>query len=172
MRSSSRLSGLESRNIVRQAILYSTGLCLVSVALEGLFAGRGIRRRLAELRTPRFVPPLWGWIVIGAFYYVMCFAVLYRLFSLPPNSDLRNVALALAIAMMVINALWNWFFFRTRNLFHAFFVGMPYTVVALVLFSLLLRVDRAAAIWLAPYILYLCYANVWGYWMWKLNRVQ
>ena len=157
---------------MRQAIFYSVGLCLVSVALEGLFAGGGIRQRLAELRTPRFVPPLWGWIVIGVFYYLMCFAVLYRLFSLPPKSDLRNVALGLAIAMMLINALWNWFFFRTRNLFHAFLVGVPYNFVTLILFLSLLRADRVAAAWLAPYVVYLCYANAWGYRIWKLNQAQ
>jgi tryptophan-rich sensory protein len=157
---------------VRQAILYSVGLCLVSVALEGLLAGGGIRQRLAELRTPRFAPPFWGWIVIGAFYYLMCFAILYRLFSLPPKSELRNVALGLVIAMMLINALWNWFFFRTRNLFHALLVGVAYTPLALVLFFSLLRADHAAARWLAPYIAYLCYANVWGYQIWKLNQVR
>ena len=144
----------------------------MSVALEGLLAGGGIRQRLAELRTPRFAPPLWGWTVIGTFYYVICFAVLYRLFSLPAKSELRNVALGLAIAMMLINALWNWFFFRTRNLFHAFLVGVPYTLVALVLFSSLLRADHAAALWLAPYIVYLCYASVWSYRIWKLNQGQ
>ena len=52
---------------------YSLGVCAISVALEAVFAGGGIKQRLAELRAPRFVPPLWGWVVIGAFYYVICF---------------------------------------------------------------------------------------------------
>ena len=26
---------------------------------------KGYRKRMAELRKPRFVPPLWGWAVIG-----------------------------------------------------------------------------------------------------------
>lgn len=55
------------------SLIYALGICLVSVALEGVFAGSGIKRRLAELRTPRFTPPLWGWIVIGLCYDVICF---------------------------------------------------------------------------------------------------
>jgi tryptophan-rich sensory protein len=38
------------------------------------------------------------------------------------------------------------------------------------LFILLLRLDRTAAWWLLPYVLYLVYANAWGYLLWKLNR--
>jgi len=74
-------------------LLYALGTCLVSVALEGLFAGGGIKQRLAELRVPEFTPPLWGWIVIGLCYYVICFVVLYRLFSLPATDTLRPLAL-------------------------------------------------------------------------------
>ncbi len=36
--------------------------------------------------------------------------------------------------------------------------------------ALLLRIDRVAAACLAPYLVYLVYANVWGYAIWKLNR--
>ena len=72
---------------------------------------------------------------------------------------------------MFINALWNYFFFRTRNLFHAYLLGLLYSAIAVSLFLLLLlRLDRLAAWCLLPYLLYLfCYANLWGYRIWKLN---
>jgi len=153
------------------ALIYSLGLCALSVALEGLFAGSGIKRRLAELRVPRFAPPLWGWIVIGLCYYVICFSVLFRLFSLPPASDLQQRAtLALLGGVMLTNAFWNYFFFRTRNLLHAFLIGVPYSVLAVVLFGLLLGFDRTAAWVLFPYLVYLFYANYFGYRIWKLNQ--
>jgi tryptophan-rich sensory protein len=153
----------------RSVLLYAAALCMASLALEGFCAGGGIRQRLKELRQPRFVPPLWGWVVIGAFYYVMCFAVLYRLFALPPTVAFRNSAILGAVALMSINAAWNWFFFRTRNLWHAFVIGVPYSILAIALFLLLLGIDRIAAAWLALYLPYLCFANVWGYRLWKLN---
>ena len=141
------------------------------MALEGLFAGGGIKKRLSELQVPRYAPPLWGWIVIGALYYVICFVVLYRLFSLPTTSALRPWALALLGSMMFINALWNYFFFRTRNLFHAYVICLPYGVTAAVLFGVLLNLDRPAAWTLLPYLLYLFYAGAFGYRVWKLNQV-
>jgi translocator protein len=151
------------------ALVYSLAACAISLALEALFAGSRVKARLAELRVPRYAPPLWAWVVIGAFYYVICFAVLYRLLSMPGVVPLRQSAVMLFGSVMLINALWNYFFFRTRNLFHAFVIGLPYSLIALVLFLLLLRLDRVAAFCLLPYLFYLIYANALGYYLWKLN---
>lgn len=153
-----------------RALIYSLAACAVAVALEGVFAGRGIKLRLAELRVPRYTPPLSVWIAIGALYYLICFAVLYRLFSMPEAVPLRRWALVLLGSIMFINALWNYFFFRTRNLFHAYVIGLPYSLIALVLFVFFLRLDRVPAFFLLPYLLYLFYANVFGCRVWKLNR--
>lgn len=152
-----------------RALIYSLTACAVSIALEGVFAGRGIKQRLAEIRVPRYAPPLWGWIVIGAFYYVICFVVLYRLLSMAQSSPLRAWALALLGGMMFINALWNYFFFRTRNLFHAYVIALPYSLIALALFGVLLQVDRPAALCLFPYLLYLFYTSLFAYRVWRLN---
>lgn len=152
-----------------RALIYSLAACILSVALEGLFAGGGIKQRLAELRVPRYAPPLWGWIVIGVVYYVICFVVLYRLLSMPETVPSRSSALVLLGSLMFTNALWNYFFFRTRNLFHAFVIGLPYSLIAAVLFVLLLQIDRVTAFWLSPYLLYLFYAATFGYRVWKLN---
>ena len=150
------------------ALIYSLVICAVGAALEGLFAGGGIKQRLAELRLPRYGVPFWGWVIIGGLYYVICFAVLFRLFSIPPSSP-RNAAFGLIGAIMFINALWNYFFFRARNLFHAWLLGLAYSALALALFILLLGFDRTGALWLSPYLLYLFYANIWGYRIWQLN---
>lgn len=154
--------------LMTTALIYSLVLCAIGAALEGLFAGSGIKQRLTELRLPRYAVPFWGWVIIGGLYYVICFAVLYRLFSLPPSFS-RNVALGLIGAIMFINALWNYFFFRTRNLFHAFLLGLPYSLIALALLVILQRIDAPAALWFSPYLFYLFYANVWGYRTWQLN---
>lgn len=152
-----------------QAVCYSLAICVLGAVLEGAFAGSGVRQRLASLRLPSYAVPFWGWMVIGALYYTICFAVLYRLLLLPASTG-RMVALALIATFMFVNALWNYFFFRSRNLRHAFFLGLAYSAVAISLFLLLLlRLDRTAAWIFLPYLLYLFYAALWGYRAWKLN---
>ncbi|HET6360723.1 MAG TPA: TspO/MBR family protein [Gemmatimonadota bacterium] len=150
-------------------LLYSIVLCATSAALEGLLAGRGVQARFEDLRLPRFSPPLVVWFVIGGLFYALCFTVSYRLFQLPP-SGLRNAGIALLVCMMLMNALWNYLFFRARNLFLSFLAFLPYGLVAIALFVLTLELDRIAALTLLPYILYLGYAIAWGYSLWKRNR--
>jgi tryptophan-rich sensory protein len=137
------------------ALVYSLGACALSVALEGLFAGGGIKQRLKEMRLPRYVPPLWGSAIIGALYYVICFVLLYRILSLSAPEPARRPALCMIASIMFINALWNCFFFRTRNLL----IGLPYGLIAVALFAFLLRIDLVSACCLLPYLAYLLYAN-------------
>ena len=152
-----------------RAFIYSLAICALGAALEALFAGSGIRQRMKDLRWPPYAVPYWGWMVIGGLYYLISFTILYRLFLLSPTAA-RNAAFSLLGAIMFINALWNNFFFRSRNLFHAYLLGRPYSVLAMSLFLvLLLKVDRLAAWCFFPYLVYLCYASIWSYRVWKLN---
>jgi tryptophan-rich sensory protein len=72
--------------------------------------------------------------------------------------------------MMLMNALWNYVFFRVRDLFLSFVTCLPYGLMAVALLALTLKLDRLAAFALLPYILYLGYAGAWGYRLWRLNR--
>jgi tryptophan-rich sensory protein len=153
---------------VARTFLFAASVCIVAALLEAICAGRSVRQRMTALRRPRYSVPFTGWIVIGGLYYAICFAVLVRL--LLASTALRVLAITLFGIVMATNALWNLFFFRTRNLWHAFLVGLAYSVVALVLLFVLSRVDVAAAWCFAPYVIYLFYANVWSYGVWKLNR--
>ena len=157
-----------ARSGAMRAVAYSLAICAVSCALEALFAGDEVKKRLATMRLPPGSPPFWAWVMIGAFYYAICFMVSYRLFSRPPGFT-RDIALALLGTLMFINALWNYFFFRSHNLFHAYLLGLLYGVGTVVLFILLLRLDRVAGWCLLSYILYLLYASIWSYRVWQLN---
>ena len=143
-------------------------ICAGGVALESLCAGKSIRKRLTELRWPRYSPSLRAWVLIGGAYYVICFVVWIRLLQLP-DSAWRTAAFALAASVMAVNAIWNLFFFRSRNLSHALICGIVYTTFAITLLLILTRIDRTAALWFLPYAVYLAYANLWGWRVWKLN---
>jgi tryptophan-rich sensory protein len=146
----------------------SLACCLLAAWLEGVFAGPGVRRQLHEITMPSFAPPFWGWIAIGIGYYLMALTLLIRLLRLPPSS-LKVVSLALLGGVLFLNALWNLFFFRRREFGQAFAVSLIYSVLSCGLFALLLVADRFTALIFLPYVLYLGYANTFGYWVWRLN---
>ena len=149
-------------------VVYAIAICAAAAALEGVLAGRGVRDRLAELRLPRYSPPIALWFVIGGLFYAVCFTVLYRLFLLPASGS-RTAALALILGVMLMNALWNLIFFRMRDPFLSFVGFLPYVLLVLALLAVLLGLDRTAAWVLLPYVLYLVYATAWGYGVWRRN---
>ncbi|MBC8108644.1 MAG: tryptophan-rich sensory protein [Anaerolineae bacterium] len=154
----------------RTAFAISLTVCLCAAVLEGLFAGRNVKATFASLRFPRYSPPLWAWILVGVVYYVLFFVIVFRILRTDQHELLAALCLVTATKMMFINAFWNLLFFRLRSVSLGLILGVPYAVMAIVLFVCLLQLDRVAAWTLSPYLVYLCYANYWGYGLWKLNR--
>ncbi len=151
-----------------KAALIALGICTLAALLEGAAAGRGVKARLAALRAPRWALPFGAWVVVGAIYYNLCFAMLWRLLTLP-SSPLRSSALTTVLGLMVANAAFNFIFFRRQNLHASFLFFFPYSAIAVALFIQLLLLDLLAAAIFGPYLLYFVYATAWGYRLWRLN---
>ena len=117
---------------------------------------------------PRFAPPFWGWIVLGVAYYATTFNILTRVLLLPAGLD-RTVSLVLLAGVLFLNAFWNLWFFRQRRFGVAFVVSLVYSGLSLWLFFVLWFADRPTAMIYLPYVLYLAYANAFGYRAWRLN---
>ena len=86
------------------------------------------------------------------------------------GSVIRNVALALVLFMMIVNALTNYVIFRARNLRLSFIVGGLFPFMDITLLLYLIQLDTIAAWSLVPYLVYRIYAVWWGYQLWKLNN--
>jgi len=154
---------------VSYALLISIGTCLIAAALEGVCAGKNVKSFFATLRFPPYSAPLWLWSIIGGLYYLIFGFVIYRLLRLDSDSELMPAALTLILFMMVVNALANYIIFRARNLRLNFIVGSLFPVMDIALFVCLVRLDKAAAWSLIPYLLYRIYAIWWCYGLWRIN---
>jgi len=152
------------------AVLISLGICVASAITEGIGAGKDVKGFFAKLRQPPFAPPLWVWYIIGVVYYAMCFFLAYRILRHDGDEWIKYTALGLLLVYMGINAFWNFTFFRFRNMFLSFLVGLPYIPVAIGLLLCLWQTDRTAAFVFTPYLFYLIYATWLGYQNWQLNK--
>ena len=150
-------------------ILTALAICFVGALLEGLCAGLGVKKYLAQLKWPSFSPPLWAWYAIAVGYYAIVFVCAYRILLLPETTPFRNAALTLLFAVVVLNAVWNLLFFQVKNLRATFIFSLSYSIVVISFWYCLLRFDSLAASVLGFYTAYLLYANVWGYRVWRLN---
>jgi translocator protein len=158
--------------LVRDALLVSLGICALAATAEGILSGKRPMEVLANLRLPRFAPPRWAWIIIGLFYYTICFTVLARLLQMDGGNRLQYSAAILMIVLLGLNALFNYLLFGLRNALAAFVLFVPYDLVAVALQICLFRLDNTTGYVFLPYAVYLVFANVWGYQLWRLNRAN
>jgi translocator protein len=152
------------------ATLISIAICILSAILEGVLAGGNVKQYFATLKQPRYAISIKGWFAIGGIYYLVCGVALYRMLRYDGDGSFRNVAFVLLVLMMIANAVWNYIFFRARNLFVSLVAFGPYIVVTLALIITLSRFDQLAAGLVFVYSLYLVYATLWAYRLWSLNR--
>lgn len=150
-------------------VFIAVSICVVAALLEGVCAGTGVKDHMRTLKWPANSPPLWAWYVIAVSYYAIVFVCVYRVLEYPSTTPFRNAALALLLLIAVLNALWNLLFFRAKNLAATFVLSLCYSVIVVACWYCLTRFDGFAAVVLSFYAIYLVYANIWGYQLWRLN---
>jgi tryptophan-rich sensory protein len=134
--------------------------------LEGLCAGHDPLRKLRQLQQPRWSPPSLVWILVGIFWYAVCFAVLVRLL---PTYREHSGSVWLLIVVMTANAGANIPQFRLRRLDIAFFYLFPYWGI-LGAFIWSIRHDRVALLLFGIYSAYQGYAAAWEWALWQMNK--
>ena len=126
-----------------------------------------------QLNQPAWAPPGWlfgpVWTVLYAFMGIAAWLVWRERYDL--NASLKKVQAALTVFLMqlVLNALWSWFFFAWHLGGWAFvnivvlWIFIGFTLVGF------LRVNKLAAILMAPYLLWVLFAAILNYAVWKMN---
>ena len=140
-------------------------ICALFALVEGLLSGPHPVQFLRSLNQPQWVMPMPAWIAIGASFYAISAFVLHRLFQ-QNNAELP---IALTILMLVGNALWNFLFFRLRRLDLAFAYLVPYSALIIALMVTAWLVDRASAVAIGLYVLFLPYDFAWVMMLWRMN---
>jgi len=134
--------------------------------LEAWLSGPKPFRVLASLKQPRWALPMWGWVIVGgAFYAIMFFAAAAMLQARAQGS----VALAMIMAVMVTDGVWNYLLFRRRRLDLAYWYLFPYTVLVAATSVAVFTIDGPAGGLIAIYLAFLPYDFAWTKALGRLN---
>ncbi|WP_407635753.1 TspO/MBR family protein [Kangiella aquimarina] len=127
----------------------------------------------SQLEQPSWAPPGWlfgpVWTVLYAFMGIAAWLVWRQRYNL--NASLKRVhaALTIFVLQLILNALWSWLFFAWHLGGWAFvdivilWIFIGFTLVGF------LRVNKLAAVLLAPYLLWVLFAAILNYAVWKMN---
>jgi translocator protein len=122
----------------------------------------------SNLEKPSFNPPSW---VFGPVWFIMFtlmgISLYFVLFSNNPNFKL--VALVLFFVQFIFNVLWSYFFFGLNNISYALAnIILLLGLITLTIFYFF-KVEKTAGYLMIPYFLWVCFATILNYSIWKIN---
>jgi tryptophan-rich sensory protein len=129
--------------------------------------GSGIYNSIAR---PVFSPPGWVFPVVWTILYFLMAAALYRI--LLHGSQGKNVgnAVFFFVVQLILNYLWSPIFFGLQ------LYGVAFLELLLLLFFIIIttiefaKIDKKAALLMLPYIIWVSFAAILNYSIWKLNK--
>ena len=145
-------------------------LPVVAVAVSAsLVTQPNIPTWYAGLQKPAFTPPNWAFPVAWTILYAMMAYALWRILSLPQNRPGRSAAIVAFFVQLTLNGLWSYAFFGGRSPVAGLAVIAALIVAILVTIRAFWRLDRTAALLLAPYLAWVGYATLLNGTIWRLN---
>ena len=120
----------------------------------------------AQLSKPSWAPPAWVFGPVWSTLYALMGIAAWLVWRSPGS---KGVALSLFSAQLAANALWSWLFFAWHR-------GALAAVGVLVLVALIVATvaafwptSRSAALLLVPYLLWVSFASVLTWAVWRSN---
>jgi len=123
----------------------------------------------AGLNKPWFNPPNWVFGPAWTTLYALMIWAFWRVLRAPPTNPARRTAIIVFLVHMAVNAGWSVTFFGMRQIGIAVGVSILLEMLVIATIYAFNRVDRAAAIAVAPTALWVGFAKVLNAAVWQLN---
>lgn len=150
-------------------LVTSLAIALSAGFLGSLFTTSSIDTWYMTLAKPELAPPNWVFAPVWTVLYLLMGLAAYLVWRHAAHRRLGKEALAVFGLQLVLNVLWSALFFGLRS------PGLALVEIVVlwsaIVWSMLLfsKVSRAAALLLAPYLLWVTFAAYLNYMLWVLN---
>lgn len=141
--------------------------CIFLCQLAGIFGSLFMDSNWYEsLVKPWFQPPSWLFGPVWITLYLLMGISLYLILI---NKKKSNLALGAFGVQLILNALWTLVFFGLNNIFLAFIEIVLLWLAILATIYLFYEIDKRAAYLLAPYIIWVTFAMILTFSIWRIN---
>jgi len=141
---------------------------LVTSMLGQLATAPNLAPWYAGLAKPSFNPPNWLFAPVWAVLYLLMAFAIWRMIR-KPASVARNVALILFFLQLALNAAWSWLFFEGHSPLLGLVDIVPQFLIIVAAVIAFARLDWPAALALAPLAVWVGFAGLLNYELWRLN---
>jgi tryptophan-rich sensory protein len=148
--------------------IVSLVICQLAGFIGGAFTAPAITGWYAALEKPLFSPPNWIFSPVWIILFLLMGVTLYILWQNLPKTEAK-IAMVFFIIQLALNILWSALFFALKWPMVAFFEIIVLWVFILLTMIKSSRVSKTTVYLLLPYILWVNFAAVLNYFLWRLN---
>ena len=148
-------------------------ICIVVCEGVGIIAGIATSKSIGEwylyLNKPSFNPPNWIFGPVWTLLYLMMGISVYLIWKEGINFDGVNTAIVVFAVHLIINGLWSFVFFLWKSTGWGLVVILTLWLLIVICIILFYKINSTSAILLIPYLLWVSFASVLNWSLWKLN---
>jgi tryptophan-rich sensory protein len=151
-------------------LLISVLIPLVVGGISGFFTSQSVSGWYATIQKPWFNPPNWIFGPVWTLLYVLMGISFFVVWKTEVAINLKNKAMLLFTAQLLVNFLWSYFFFYCQEPGWALVdIILMWGLILLTILSFG-KISSLSAWLLVPYICWVSFAAVLNYSIWSLNR--
>lgn len=144
-------------------LIFSILLAQSAGLIGTIFTFSAIPTWYALLNKPSFSPPNWLFGPVWTILYTLIGISFYLIWTNKKGS------LKLFLFHLFLNAIWSPIFFGAKNLGLAFVVILLMDITLIIIIKSFYKLSKVAGIILIPYLLWISFASLLNYSIWKLN---
>lgn len=150
-------------------IVIAVTVCLVIGFLSSFATQSSVNDWYVGLNKPGFNPPNWIFAPVWTLLYIMMGVAAGIVWAKGFYHIWVKTALYHFGFQLLLNATWSIVFFGFRQPFWALIVILTLLILLLLTIKWFRVVSSLAALFLVPYLLWVCFATVLNYKIWELN---
>ena len=138
-------------------------------AIAGSFTASSVNGWFATLNKPSFNPPDWIFFPVWTTLYILMGIAFYLVWNSHAKLEKRYTAYTYYWLQLALNFLWSFLFFNFHRPDLAFLdIILLFMLIAGTMYSFR-KISKTAAWLLVPYLLWVGFATVLNFQIWKLN---
>jgi tryptophan-rich sensory protein len=137
--------------------------------IGAVFTSPSIPTWYATIVKPSFNPPSWVFGPVWTTLYTLIGISLYLVIKDGIDSKEKKTALIVFSVHLILNSLWSILFFGMKNPFLAFLEIILLWIMIVYTMLLFKRIDQKTVYLLTPYLLWVSFATILNFSIWRLN---
>lgn len=149
-------------------LILSIILCELAGIIGSLFNIRSIPNWYKKLKKPGFNPPNWIFGPVWTILFLLMGISLYLVWN--TGISLLSFPMIIFFLQLILNIIWSGIFFGLKKPFFAFLEIILLWFFILATIISFFTISPIASYLLIPYILWVSFASLLNFYIWRLNR--